>query len=83
MTTLDYGDTAAREVSKRVAKPVASTTVLAAVPARSRTHGQLCVTLDTFTLWVFDANDSATAGSSTVIVPGAGAGRWKKLVAVA
>lgn len=75
MTTLQHGDSVAREVSGRIAKPIATTTALKAVPPAFRTNGQLCLCEDGNSLWLFDG-DSAAGASSSVLVPDAGSGRW-------
>ncbi len=75
MTTLQYGDAAARDVSSRIATPVATTTVLQAVPANRRSDGQTVLVLADNTHWRFDANSTALA-SAGVLVPTAGTGRW-------
>lgn len=73
-----YGDRLPREISQRIAPPIADTTALQALPADQRVDGRIIVKLDDDTVWLFDAASSAGA-SSTVIVPDAGTGRWLKL----
>ena len=66
-----------------ISPPYATTTALTASKAADRVDGQLTVTLDAYSLWVWKATDT-TGASSTVIVPtdvGAGAGRWVRKVA--
>ena len=70
-----YGDQLAQDVSGRVANAVADTTALAAIPAANRVDGMLCVTVDTYSCWVFEASSSTTP-SATMIAPAAGTGRW-------
>lgn len=81
MTTLQYGDTAGMEVSKRIGGAATNEAALKAVGPVGRTHGQVCITLDALKLWVYDATSSTAAGA-TVLVPDVGVGRWKLLAAV-
>lgn len=81
MTTLQYGDTAGMETSKRIAAATATQATLVAVGPAERSHGQVCLTLDLLKLWVYDALSTTTAGA-TVLVPAVGPGRWKLLAAV-
>ncbi len=72
---LHTGDRAAQAVSARIAAPAATTTALKAIPADRREDGMVCCVLADSTLWVFDADSSATA-SATVLAPDVGTGRW-------
>jgi len=67
-----------RDVLGRLSAPVANVAGLQATLAANRVNGQLILTLDTYTTWVWKASD-ATAADSTHVAPtdvGAGAGRW-------
>jgi len=78
MTVLNYGDTAAREVSKRIGRYGADAAALKAIPANARVNGQLFVKVDDASLWLFNGASSASAGA-TVLVPDAGSGRFLQL----
>ena len=64
-----------RSLKASIHAPVADATALAAITALNRADGMKVVKLDDLTEWTFDADSSASA-SSSVIVPGSGAGRW-------
>jgi hypothetical protein len=72
---LTYGDSAAREVSGRIAGPPATTTELKATPADRRVDGQLFLVIADGSLWFYSATSSASAGA-TVLVPDVGTGRF-------
>ena len=70
------------ELLRRIGTPVATTAGLAATVENDRADGMLCVTLDTYTIWIWQDQSSAAA-SSTVIEPtdvaggaNGGLGRW-------
>ena len=71
------------DLLKRIGTPVANAAGLQATVQADRADGQLVMTLDTYTLWVWE-NASTTAVSATVIEPadvsvGSGIGRFHKL----
>lgn len=65
MSKLLYGDAAARDVSGRIATPVASVTVLKQTPANRRVDGQLFNCLDHDTQWVW--RDAAACTGDDVL----------------
>lgn len=73
-----HGDSAARQVSGRIAEPTATTATLAAIPQDRRVDGMIAITISTYELWVYD-EDSVIAASATVLVPDAGTGRWRRI----
>jgi hypothetical protein len=77
-----HGDSAGREVSKRVAAPCADAAAIQAIPPNRRSGGMLCVKLDNNSLWVFVAG-SSTAASATILQPDSGTGRWHHLATAA
>ena len=69
---------------QRIGTPVANTAALAATVQNDRADGMMVVTLDTYTIWLWQDQSSA-AVSTTVIeptdaasrpAPNAGLGRW-------
>jgi hypothetical protein len=74
---LDYGDTAAREVSKRYLGAVATTAILQTVTLVHRYTGMLAVVTADNSIWMYDA-DSTAAASASVLLPddSPAAGRW-------
>lgn len=73
-----------RSFMDRCSAPYADAAALTASKAADRADGQLAVRLDDYSLWVWQAASTASAGS-TVIVPtdvGVGAGRWVRKVAL-
>lgn len=76
MTVLKYGDTAAREVSKRIATPVASISALAAIGIADASDGQLAMDIATGKIWRFSAACALTGDNLVVAGSGSGNGRW-------
>lgn len=74
MTLLKYGDTAAREVSARIAAPVPSIAALASVGSADASNGQFAHDIATGNLWRFSAACALT--SDNLFVAGSGTGRW-------
>lgn len=74
MTILKYGDTAAREVSKRIAAPVANLAALAAFDLDDANDGQVALDIATGKYWRFSAACALTADN--LAVAGSGTGRW-------
>lgn len=73
-----HGDSAARLVSERIAGQTATVATLKAIPVDRRVDGMIAITLSTYELWVYD-EDSVIAASATILVPDAGAGRWRRI----
>ena len=71
-----YGDRAAREVSERIAAPVATLTALKAIPAANRVDGMYAHVLADDSLWQFDRASALTGDDVLVATPGAGTGAW-------
>jgi hypothetical protein len=69
---------------QRIGTPVANTTALAATVQNDRADGMITVTLDTYTIWIWQ--DQSSASPSTTVIeptdaasrpsPNAGLGRW-------
>jgi hypothetical protein len=76
MTVLKWGDTAAREVSKRIATPVASISALAAIGIADASDGQLAHDIGTGNIWRFSAACALTGDNLLVAGSGTGNGRW-------
>lgn len=76
MSTLNYGDLAAQEVSQRIAAPLASLALLKSVPATRRTNGQMVRLLDDGSRWQFNASSALAGDDQLVVAPDAGGGRW-------
>lgn len=75
MTVLRYGETAGREVSKRIAAPVANLATLSGFGTADAADGQVAIDLSTKKLWGFSAASVVTADN--VLAAGAGTvGRW-------
>ena len=78
---LNFGDRAAQLVSERIAKPVASMTVLKQTPADSRVEGMICHVTSDDTYWQW--NDEATATGDDVLCAAANdapsTGRWMRM----
>lgn len=74
---LIYGDAAARLVSERIAAPVATMTVLKAIPAARQVDGMYCHVLSDDSIWQFDGT-SVLAGDDLLVAAPADAsvGRW-------
>lgn len=79
MSTLQYGDRAAREVSQRMAASVATIAALKAIPAEGRTDGQIVLLVADGSRWRFMLSSSVTGDDALVITPTAGSGRWLRL----
>lgn len=67
---LTYGDAAAREVSKWIARPVANEAALASVPASEKDANRLFLAISESTLWRY----SSAAGAFVPVVAGASGG---------
>lgn len=69
-----------KDLLARTMKAAADTTALQATVAADRVDGMLVVTLDTYTVWVWEAGSTATADSShiepTDTAAGSGVGRF-------
>jgi hypothetical protein len=76
--SLDFGDTAAREVSQRIYGFVDAETDLDNIPAIERVDGMLAVVLGDQTMWVFDKDSVAAEATGKVRQPASGDGRWLK-----
>lgn len=71
------GDAAARDVSGRIATPVADAATLIAIPADRRPAGMLAIKLDDYSEWIFHASSTAADASGNLVqTPTAGSGRW-------
>lgn len=75
MTVLRYGDTAAREVSKRIATPQANIAAIAALTNQDLADGQVVVDLATGKPWRFSAACTLTGDNLMVAGSGSGTGR--------
>lgn len=77
----NYGDLLAQEVSGRVGTPVASATVMSAIPLANLIDGQQFLKTDDFSRWVYSAAASATDASLQLVIPAttAGAGAFLRL----
>jgi hypothetical protein len=76
MTVLRYGDTQAREVSQRMAAPVANLAALAAFGIADAANGQVALDIATGKRWIFSAACALTADNQLVAGSGSGNGRW-------
>jgi hypothetical protein len=78
---LTYGDTAAREVSKRIGAPVANAAEMIAIPADRRIDGQLFTDLSDGSAWRFKLASSVADGAQSTLTrtPTAGSGRFLRL----
>lgn len=72
----NFGDTVAREVSGRIATPVATLTELKAIPADSRVHGMRVLNLADFSTWFFHSTSVVVGDDILVATPSAGSGAW-------
>lgn len=79
MTTLQYGDAAARLVSQRIAAPVATVAALKAIPAANRSDGQSVFIVADGSRWTFSAACALTGDDVIVISPTAGTGAWLRM----
>lgn len=70
-----YGDSVARELSRRFGGALADATALKALGPDLRADGMMVVLMSDYSLWVFDAG-SSSAADDNVLVPDAGTGRW-------
>lgn len=71
----NYGDSVAREMSRRVGGAFEDTTALKALGPHQREHGMMAVVMADYSLWVFDAGADDQADDN-VLVPDEGTGRW-------
>ena len=71
---LNYGDSAARLVSERIAAPVATLTALKAIPADRRVDGMVALVQSNYSLWQFCAASALTGDDVLVAATGAGSG---------
>ena len=71
-----YGDRAAREVSARVAAPVATLTALKAIPFDRKDDGMLALVVADNTIWQHSAACALTGDDILVAGSGTGQGRW-------
>jgi hypothetical protein len=76
---LVYGDRAAREVSERLAAPVADFTALKAIPADRRVDGMIALKSDDGSRWRFHSTSALTGDDLLVAAPAAGSGRWLRM----
>jgi hypothetical protein len=78
---LHYGDIVAQEVSKRIAGTFATTTTLKTLGPKARMTGMLASVEADNSVWMYDADSTASAGA-TVLVPddAPAAGRWVTMV---
>ena len=72
-----WGDTLARVVDSRLARPQASAAAITALKAKDRFDGMLVVDKATGDVWVFVGSSTATAGLDT-LAPDSGSGRWAR-----
>lgn len=70
------------DLLSRISRAVANVAGLTATLAKDRVDGMLVVTLDTYTLWVWQAASASTADSKHIAPTdvGSGNGRWVDLV---
>lgn len=80
---LNYGDRAAREVSERIAAPVATITALKAIPAANRVADMLVMVVADGSMWKFHGTSSLTGDDILVVTPTAGSGRWLRNIGAA
>lgn len=78
---LPTGETAGRSAGNRIHLPVATTALLAAIPAEERIDGMVCAVTDgtqgSASNWVFSAASAAVdATSQLVVTPTVGTGAW-------
>ena len=71
-----WGDLAAQVVSGRIGQAVENSAALLLLPRRFRPHGMMLVTLDTYSLWLFDSNSTDNANPNALAIPGEPVGRW-------
>jgi hypothetical protein len=76
---LNYGDIAAQKVSERYAEPVASLTVLKAIPADRRVAGMQVLCTADGSRWRFHSSSALTGDDLLVVAPTAGSGRWLRM----
>lgn len=77
---LQYGDSAARLVSERIAQPVATLALLRGIPDKRRVAGMVALVLDSNTVWQFDADSTLTGDNVLVVAPtDALGGRWLRM----
>lgn len=74
MSTLKYGDAAARLVSRRIAEPLATLAALKAVDNRS--DGQKFLNTGDGSAWRFSLASALTGDDLLVVTPTNGSGRW-------
>lgn len=76
MSKLNYGDNAAREVSKRIHAQVADLATLKQTPPNQRVGNQMVFVQADQTVWYFDADATLTGDDVLVVTPASGTGRW-------
>lgn len=76
---LNFGDIAAQNVSTRIYGAVDAETDLDDIPANKRSDGMQAQVIGDQTLWIFDADSSATEATGSVREPASGTGRWLKV----
>lgn len=75
-----HGDSAARLVSERIAKPVATMSALKGVPTRRAVHGMVALVLADYSLWQFHDSCALTGDDILVAEPSdGGAGAWLRV----
>lgn len=73
---LNWGDTAAQDVSVRIYGFVDAEADLDDIPVKSRADGMLAVVVGDASVWIFDGDSSATEVTGSVRQPASGDGRW-------
>lgn len=72
---LRYGDTLARKTAAALHPPVADTAAITAIAAMDRVDGMLVLETANGTVWQFD-DDGAAAAGSTILDVDTGSGQW-------
>lgn len=76
--SVNYGDLAAQQISRRFAGTPANAAALTALTASQRADGMMAM-LDDGTKWRFDAaSTAADTSGNLVLTPDAGTGRWMR-----
>lgn len=76
---LSYGDTAAREVSKRHAGQFTSLALLKSLAPDRRIEGQEAIVTASNSRWRFSLASALTGDDQLVLTPDAGSGRWLRM----
>jgi hypothetical protein len=76
MTVMRHGDSSARDLSRRIAAPVASIAALAVYGINDAANGQLALDVATGNLWKFSAACALAGDNIFVAGSGSGNGRW-------